>query len=88
METYHPQLYGPHMIHIGNRWGIFCHSCHGARSHTNMETHMRTCNIIIILDNASPYIYKAVPTLLVPGPYSLLNLEKRQLYWAGEKVGC
>ena len=48
-----------------------------------------TCgyNIIIILANAIPYIYKAVSTLPVHGEYSLLNLDKGQLCQVDEKVG-
>ena len=47
---------------------------------------MRGYIIIIVLANASPYIYKEVSTLLVPGAYSLLNLDKGQLCRVGEKV--
>ena len=48
-----------------------------------------TCryNIIIVLANASPYIYKEVSTLPIPGAYSLLNIDKGKIYWVGEKVG-
>ena len=44
--------------------------------------------IIIILANESPYIYKEFSTLLVPGAYSLLNLDKGQLCRDGERLFC
>ena len=50
--------------------------------------HARGYTIIIILANASPYIYKDVSTLSIPGAYSLLNLDKAKLYRFDEKVGC
>ena len=50
--------------------------------------HAHGYNIIIVLSNASPYIYKEVSTLSVPGAYSLLNIDKGQLCRVGEKVGC
>ena len=43
--------------------------------------HVCGYNIIIILANASPYIYKEVSTLLVFGAYSLLKLDKGHLCW-------
>ena len=43
--------------------------------------------IISILENEISYIYKVVSTLPVHGEYSLLNLDKGQLYRVGEKVG-
>ena len=49
--------------------------------------HAHEYNIIIILANASPYIYKLVSTLPFPGAYSLLILDKGQLYRVSEKVG-
>ena len=49
--------------------------------------HTHRYTIIIILANASPYIYKEVSTLLVLGAYSLLNLDKGQLCWVNEKFG-
>ena len=50
--------------------------------------HMRGYKIIIILANESPYISKAVSTLLVLGEYSFLNLDKGQLCRADEILGC
>ena len=50
--------------------------------------HAHGYNIIIVLANASPYIYKEVYTLPVLRAYSLLNLDKGQLCWAGKNVGC
>ena len=38
--------------------------------------HAHRYNIIIVLANASPYIYKEVSILRVPGAYSLLNIDK------------
>ena len=49
--------------------------------------HAHRYNIIIVLANASPYIYKEVSTLPVPGAYSLFNIDKGQLCRVGEKVG-
>ena len=49
--------------------------------------HAHGYNIIIVLANASPYIYKEVSTLPVPGAYSLLNIDKGKLCRVGEKVG-
>ena len=49
--------------------------------------HASRYNIIIILSNASPYIYNAVSTLPVRGAYSLFNLDKGQLCRVGEKFG-
>ena len=49
--------------------------------------HAHTYNIIIVLANACPYIYKEVSTLSVPRAYSLLNIDKGQLCRVGEKVG-
>ena len=49
--------------------------------------HVHRYNIIIVLGNASPYIYKEVSTLPVPGAYSLLNIDKGKLCWVDEKVG-
>ena len=49
--------------------------------------HVHRYNIIIVLANSSPYIYKEVSTLPVPGAYSLLILDKGQLYRVSEKVG-
>ena len=50
--------------------------------------HMRGYKIIIILANESPYISKAVSTLLVLGEYGFLNLDKGQLCRAAEILGC
>ena len=52
----------------------------------NIETCTDTF-IIIILANQIPYIYKVVSTLPVHGEYSLLELDKGQLYQVGEKFG-
>ena len=49
---------------------------------------MHGYKIIIILVNESPYISKAVSTLLVLGEYSFLNLDKGQLCRADEILGC
>ena len=49
--------------------------------------HAHGHNIIIVLANASPYIYKEVSTLPVPGTYSLLNIDKGQLCRVSEKFG-
>ena len=50
--------------------------------------HMRRYKIIIILADESPYISKAVSTLLVLGEYSFLNLDKGQLFQASEILNC
>ena len=41
--------------------------------------HAHGYNIIIVLANASPYIYKEVSSLPVLGAYSLLNIDKGKL---------
>ena len=56
------------------------------QDHIQIWRHARGYNIIIILANASPYIYKVVSTLPVPGAYSLLNIDKGQLCRVGQKV--
>ena len=55
------------------------------KDHIQIWRHTCGYNIIISLANASPYIYKSISTLLAPGAYSLLNLDKGQLYRVGEK---
>ena len=50
--------------------------------------HMPGYKIIIILANQSPYISKAVSTLLVLGEYIFLKLDKGQLCWADEILSC
>ena len=47
--------------------------------------HAHGYNIIIVLANASPYIYKEVSTLPIPGASSLLNIDKGKICRVGEK---